>query len=67
MTNGGRTALGLRLFVAAAVARLALFTLFPGLPDLLTGRVEVSTPVTSFKRCMISCRPVKLTLKATDD
>ncbi|KAM7207125.1 GPI transamidase subunit PIG-U [Rhypophila sp. PSN 637] len=43
----GRTA---GLFLGAAVLRLALFTLFPGLPDLLTGRVEVSTPVTSFKR-----------------
>ncbi|KAK4444262.1 GPI transamidase subunit PIG-U [Podospora aff. communis PSN243] len=43
----GRTA---GLFAGAAVLRLALFTLFPGLPDLLTGRVEISTPVTSFKR-----------------
>ena len=40
------------LFLGAAVLRLALFTLFPSLPDLLTGRVEISTPVTSFKRCM---------------
>ena len=39
------------LYIGAAVLRLALFTLFPGLPDLLTGRVEISTPVTSFKRC----------------
>lgn len=38
------------LFGAAAAVRLLLFT-FPGLPDLLTGRVEISTPVTSFKRC----------------
>ncbi|KAI8624094.1 GPI transamidase component-like protein [Xylariaceae sp. FL1651] len=38
------------LYGAAAALRLALFTFFPGLPDLLTGRVEVSTPVTSFKR-----------------
>ena len=44
----GRTA---GLYVGAAVLRLALFTLFPGIPDLLTGRVEISTPVTSFKRC----------------
>ncbi|KAK1752568.1 phosphatidylinositol glycan anchor biosynthesis class U protein [Echria macrotheca] len=43
----GRTA---GLYAGAAVLRLALFTLFPGLPDLLTGRVEISTPVTSFKR-----------------
>ena len=38
------------LYAAAAALRLALFTLFPGLPDLLTGRVEISTPVSSFKR-----------------
>ncbi|KAK5992700.1 Phosphatidylinositol glycan anchor biosynthesis class U protein [Cladobotryum mycophilum] len=37
-------------YAGAALLRLALFTLFPGLPDLLTGRVEISTPVTSFKR-----------------
>ncbi|KAK7984876.1 GPI transamidase subunit PIG-U [Apiospora saccharicola] len=38
------------LFVVAAALRLLLFTAFPGLPNLLTGRVEISTPVTSFKR-----------------
>jgi GPI transamidase subunit PIG-U len=38
------------LFGAAAAARLLLFTAFPSLPDVLTGRVEISTPVTSFKR-----------------
>ncbi|KAH8669645.1 GPI transamidase-like protein component PIG-U [Tricladium varicosporioides] len=38
------------IFAAAAVVRLFLFTAFPGLPDLLTARVEISTPVTSFKR-----------------
>jgi phosphatidylinositol glycan class U len=38
------------LFGAAAAVRLLLFTSFPSLPNLLTGRVEVSTPVTSFKR-----------------
>lgn len=38
------------LFVVAAALRLLLFTAFPGLPSLLTGRVEISTPVTSFKR-----------------
>lgn len=50
--NGGKVTLGRTagLFIGAAVLRLALFTVFPGLPDLLTGRVEVSTPVTSFKR-----------------
>ena len=41
------------LFGGAAVLRLLLFTVFPGLPNLLAGRVEVSTPVTSFKRCML--------------
>ncbi|KAL8408113.1 hypothetical protein RB594_006785 [Gaeumannomyces avenae] len=38
------------LYAAAAALRFALFALFPGLPDLLTGRVEISTPVSSFKR-----------------
>ncbi|KAI1289027.1 GPI transamidase subunit PIG-U [Xylaria venustula] len=38
------------LYGAAAALRLALFTFFPTLPDVLTSRVEVSTPVTSFKR-----------------
>jgi phosphatidylinositol glycan class U len=42
------------LFGAAAAVRLLLITLFPSLPDLLTGRVEISTPVTSFKRCKAS-------------
>ncbi|KAB5578447.1 GPI transamidase subunit PIG-U [Coniochaeta sp. 2T2.1] len=50
--NGGKVTLGrtANLYIGAAVLRLALFTIFSGLPDLLTGRVEVSTPVTSFKR-----------------
>lgn len=39
------------VFGAAFVLRLLLICLFPSLPDLLTGRVEVSTPVNSFKRC----------------
>lgn len=38
------------LFGAAAAVRLLLFTTFPSLPNLLAGRVEVSTPVTGFKR-----------------
>lgn len=38
------------LFGTAAAVRLLLFTAFPGLPDLMTGRVEISTPVNSFKR-----------------
>ena len=45
------------VFGAAFVLRLLLCVLFPALPDLLTGRVEISTPVTSFKRrecCFIS-------------
>lgn len=40
------------VFGAAFVLRLLLICLFPSLPDLLTGRVEVSTPVNSFKRRM---------------
>ena len=42
------------LLGAAAAVRLLLVTTFPSLPGLLTGRVELSTPVTSFKRCMPS-------------
>ena len=42
------------LFGSAAVLRLSLFFAFPSLPGLLTGRVEISTPVTSFKRCKSS-------------
>ncbi|GAO19754.1 hypothetical protein UVI_02030500 [Ustilaginoidea virens] len=38
------------LYASAALLRLMLVVAFPGLPDLLTGRVEISTPVTSFKR-----------------
>lgn len=38
------------VYVGAALLRLLLVVAFPGLPDLLTGRVEISTPVTSFKR-----------------
>ena len=38
------------LFATAAVTRLVLFYGFPSLPALLMGRVEISTPVTSFKR-----------------
>lgn len=39
------------VYAGAALLRLVLTLAFPGLPDLLTGRVEISTPVTSFKRC----------------
>jgi phosphatidylinositol glycan class U len=49
----GRTA---GLFAGAAALRLAIFTLLPGLPELLTGRVEISTPVTSFHRFAIPRR-----------
>ncbi|THW53406.1 GPI transamidase-like protein component PIG-U [Aureobasidium pullulans] len=38
------------LFASAASVRLSLAWAFPGLPDLLSGRVELSTPVTGFKR-----------------
>ena len=38
------------LYGSAAALRLALFLGFPSLAELLTGRVEISTPVTSFKR-----------------
>ena len=44
------------VFGAAFVLRLLLIGLFPSLPDLLTGRVEVSTPVNSFKRRMSQSR-----------
>jgi phosphatidylinositol glycan class U len=40
------------LYVVAANLRLVVFLLFPGIPGLLTGQVEVSTPVSSFKRRM---------------
>ncbi|PHH67808.1 hypothetical protein CDD80_500 [Ophiocordyceps camponoti-rufipedis] len=38
------------VYAAAALLRLFLMVAFPGLSDLLTGRVEISTPMTSFKR-----------------
>ncbi|KAE8382982.1 GPI transamidase subunit PIG-U [Aspergillus bertholletiae] len=38
------------VFAGALALRLLLLVLFPSLPDLLTGRVEVSTPISSFKR-----------------
>ncbi|KAL8686997.1 MAG: hypothetical protein Q9218_006707 [Villophora microphyllina] len=38
------------LFGSAAALRFLLFSAFPLLPDILTGRAEISTPVTSFKR-----------------
>ncbi|KAK4647453.1 uncharacterized protein QC761_101630 [Podospora bellae-mahoneyi] len=50
--DGGKVTVGrtAALYAGVAVLRLAIFTLLPDLPDLLTGRVEISTPVTSFKR-----------------
>lgn len=45
------------LFLSAAALRLALFFFFPGLPELVAGRVEVSTPVNSFKRCKCHAAP----------
>ncbi|ETN38601.1 uncharacterized protein HMPREF1541_06638 [Cyphellophora europaea CBS 101466] len=44
----GNKALG--VFAGAAVFRLAVFFLFPSIPDLLSTQVELSTPVSSFKR-----------------
>ncbi|KAH8703295.1 putative GPI transamidase component PIG-U [Talaromyces proteolyticus] len=38
------------VFAGAVALRLLLIATFPSLPDLLTSRVEVSTPISSFKR-----------------
>lgn len=54
------------LFTSAAALRLVLFFSFPSLPDLLTGRVEISTPVTSFKRCNQSLVPIRDISAMTD-
>jgi GPI-anchor transamidase subunit U len=35
---------------SAAALRLAVFLLFPNVPDLLSSQVELSTPISSFKR-----------------
>jgi GPI-anchor transamidase subunit U len=45
------------LYGIAANLRLVVFLVFPGIPDLLTGQVEVSTPVSSFKRRTSSRAP----------
>lgn len=42
------------LFGVAAAIRLLLFTAFPSLPTILTNRVEISTPISSYKRRMFS-------------
>ena len=38
------------VFVAAALLRLSLFVLFPQISDILSTRVEISTPISSYKR-----------------
>ncbi|CAK1354523.1 Phosphatidylinositol glycan anchor biosynthesis class U protein [Cercospora beticola] len=38
------------LYSVGAVLRILLAIAFPGLPDLLTSRVEISTPINGFKR-----------------
>lgn len=54
------------LFAAAAALRLLLFQAFPSLPNRLAGRVELSTPVSSFKRCMFP-KPFTFTTQASTD
>ena len=44
----------LLLYIAAAALRLLLAITFPGLPDFLSQRVEIATPVTGLKRCKAS-------------
>lgn len=39
------------VIAAAIVGRILVFAFFPQIPELLTGQVEVSTPVSSYKRC----------------
>ena len=56
----------LLVFGTAALLRTSLFYLGPSLPDLLAGRVELSTPVTSFKRCEdadTQCTPATMSNK----
>jgi phosphatidylinositol glycan class U len=48
------------LYGGATVLRLVLSLGFPSLPDLLTGRVEISTPVTSFKRCVHALKHLEI-------
>ncbi|PNS21782.1 hypothetical protein CAC42_380 [Sphaceloma murrayae] len=38
------------IFAGAAAVRLGLALSFPHLPDFLSGRVEIATPITGFKR-----------------
>lgn len=44
------------LWAAAIVVRSLPAIAFPTIPELLARRVEVSTPVNSFKRCEIGVR-----------
>ena len=38
------------IYAGAILLRLVVFLLFPGIPGFLTTRVEISTPISSFKR-----------------
>jgi GPI-anchor transamidase subunit U len=38
------------VYAGAALLRLVVFLAFPGIPEFLSTRVEVSTPISSFKR-----------------
>ncbi|KIX93971.1 uncharacterized protein Z520_10308 [Fonsecaea multimorphosa CBS 102226] len=38
------------IYAGAIVLRLVVFVAFPDIPDLLTTRVEISTPISSFQR-----------------
>ncbi|ETI26688.1 hypothetical protein G647_10348 [Cladophialophora carrionii CBS 160.54] len=38
------------IYAGAALLRLLVFVAFPGITDFLTTRVEISTPISSFKR-----------------
>ena len=46
---------GWEAVVLGAVLRFLLFSAFPAFADLLSGQVEVSTPVSSYKRCTEAC------------
>ena len=48
---------------AGVLVRLALFVSFPNLPKILGDRVEISTPVTSFKRCKPGVQAIWLIYK----
>ncbi|GAM89471.1 hypothetical protein ANO11243_075090 [Dothideomycetidae sp. 11243] len=50
MADSGRSQQRTALFAGAIAIRFALATALPGLPDFLSGRVEIATPVTGFKR-----------------